>query len=475
MAQEYTIIDSFIVDGILNQRVQLRVPLEYGNWENTAEISVCATVTQKHRPQIHTHHKTRVVFPPEPNVVAYLQGGPGFPCAVPLSKSGYTKVLLDKGYQLVFYDQRGTGLSTPIETQTLQEVAQQAGATDENSRAVAQVEYLKNFRANAIVEDMEAVRRALIGASKWTLLGQLYGGFCSFTYLSSHLALLKEVYVTGGVPPIGFSADDVYRQTYQRTAERNAHYYRKYPQDEARVRDICGYLQKNRVDLPNGGVLSVERFQQLGLRFGGSGGTDGLHTIVTEFWHALVNWGRPTYAILNTIQNDMSFDTNVLYALFQEAIYCDGSQSSNWAASRLRFAPGNEKFVVSQELLTANTPVYFTGEMVYPSMFDDYAELVPLKELAHALHSHKKWSKLYDTDVLSKIQWEDVPVIAATYYSDQYVDFDITRAVKQHVFTEHGNANLRQYVTSEFFHNGLRHDPARVLGAMFLLRDCDTD
>jgi len=40
----------------------------------------------------------------------YLQGGPGFGCPSPQS-SPITKTVLDRGYQLLFLDQRGTGLS----------------------------------------------------------------------------------------------------------------------------------------------------------------------------------------------------------------------------------------------------------------------------------------------------------------------------------------------------------------------------
>ncbi|KAM9926965.1 hypothetical protein OXX59_002848 [Metschnikowia pulcherrima] len=478
----YTVVDSFVVDGLLNQRVQLSVPLDHKDASNRTEITICANVTQKYKPEIHKNHVQKVVFPKDPNVVAYLQGGPGFPCAVPVSNSGYTKVLVDKGYQIVFYDQRGTGLSTPIEAGTLIDMAANPTFRGECEAQTTNrlLQYLLHFRADSIVEDMEVVRRALLGPAKWTLLGQSFGGFCSFTYLSKYASSLKEVYVTGGVPPIGYTADDVYRQTYERTKERNAHYYQKYPQDVSRVKAIVRYLRHHRVELPNGGILSAERFQQLGIRFGGAGGTDGLHIIVTEFWYSLQKGGKPLYSVLHTVQNDTSFDTNVLYALFQEAIYCDGAnkaaqQKSNWAAERARYNTGNERFVVTDNLLRSEDPVYFTGEMVYKSMFDDYAELAPLKSLAYALHEYEGWSDLYDVDVLQGIQWDDVPIVSATYYYDQYVDFELTMNVKKQIFAKKGNSNLRQYITSEFFHNGLRANPAKVLGAMFKLREGEVD
>lgn len=57
----------------------------------------------------------------------------------------------------------------------------------------------------------------------------------------------------------------------ERVKERNAAYYRKFPQDIKRVREILKYLSLNKVILPNGGHLTPRRFLQLGLNFGGTG------------------------------------------------------------------------------------------------------------------------------------------------------------------------------------------------------------
>ncbi len=48
--------------------------------------------------------------------------------------------------------------------------------------------YLSFFRADSIVKDAEMVREALVPrdncGGKWSVLGQSYGGFLIFTYLS---------------------------------------------------------------------------------------------------------------------------------------------------------------------------------------------------------------------------------------------------------------------------------------------------
>lgn len=470
----HTLIDSFVVDGIINQRIKLDVPLNYSTFVK-GKISIVANIVQNYDLAIHVDSK--VIFPDAVKPIAYLQGGPGFPCGLSFTSPGFVKFLLQKGYQVVLYDQRGTGLSTPIEVSTLESAVPKTEGELVEDHCGRQLDYILNFRADNIVEDMEVIRRELFGKKKWLLLGQSYGGFCSFTYMSRFPESLEAVFVTGGVPPVGHSADDVYKQTYKRTSERNVHYYRKYPQDIKRVKQIFAYLSQNNVQLPNGGKLSVERFQQLGIKFGGSGGTDSLHSLVTDFWWALETSGAPTYSVLDRIQNESSFDTNVIYALFQEAIYCCGGspgiQKSNWAADRVRFAEGNENYIYSADLDSSLSPVYFTGEMVYKSMYDDYVELTKLKNLAFALHENTRWSRLYDLQVLQGLSWEKLPVVGAAYFYDQYVDFQLTMNVKEKIFN--GNGNMRQYITSELFHNGLRTDPDRVLGSMFKLLEAEYD
>lgn len=450
----YTLIDSFVVDGLRNQRLRMEVPLDYENPQQT--IRIVANVVLKAKAAPNTSGEISVSGP----VVAFLQGGPGFPCVVPLAYAGHAKTLLDRGYSIVYYDQRGTGLSSPIDAAHLEHLGPAAAEL-----------YLLHFRADNICRDMEQVRAAL-GVPQWTLLGQSYGGFCCFTYVSLFALLVAQVLITGGIPPVGRHPDAVYHQTFRRTAERNAHYYRKFPQDVARVKQVLAQLARAPPALPDGGVLTVERFQQLGLRFGGSGGSDAVHLLVTEAW-AAVDAGVPfSRALLTALQNSSSFDTNVLYALFQEAIYADGDMVTGWAADRARHAPGNENFVVTPALLASEHPAYFTGEMVFRSMFDHHADLRRVRAVAERLHARSRWGKLYDRDVLRAQTWETVPMVAATYYHDQYVDFDVSTAVKRELFADE---NLRQYVVSDLFHNGLRADPDRVLGALFKLLECDVD
>ena len=53
--------------------------------------------------------------------------------------------------------------------------------------------------------------------------------------------------------------------------------------------------------------------------------------------------------------------------------------------------------------------------MVFPWMFEDLAELRPLKQAANLLAFKSDWPKLYDESVL---QTNNVPVAATSYYED---------------------------------------------------------
>ena len=74
---------------------------------------------------------------------------------------------------------------------------------------------------------------------------------------------------------------------------------------------------------------------------------------------------------VQAIESWHAWDSNPLYAILHESIYCQGGEASAWAAERVRReAPFAELFdAVAQA--EAGLPVYFTGEMIFPWMFDE--------------------------------------------------------------------------------------------------------
>jgi pimeloyl-ACP methyl ester carboxylesterase len=255
----------------------------------------------------------------------FLQGGPGFPSPRPESRSGWLKRAL-QDYRVLLLDQRGTGLSTPINYQTLARLSSPA----------AQADYLKNFRADAIVQDAEIIRKELVGNDKpWRVLGQSFGGFCLAHYLSAAPEGVEAAIFTGGLPPIGHSIDDIYRATYRRVIDQNRNYFKRYPGDQKQVSDVVKYLNMHRVELADGGVLTAHRFLQLGMVFGFQNGFETVHYLLEGAFVEGQKGLELNYSFLKGIQNMQPYDSNPIYAILHEPIYCEG-YASKWSAERIR-------------------------------------------------------------------------------------------------------------------------------------------
>jgi pimeloyl-ACP methyl ester carboxylesterase len=259
----------------------------------------------------------------------YLQGGPGMSCAAP-QNMWITNAVLDKGYQMLYLDQRGTGLSTPVSASTL--------ALQGDSQR--QADYLKLFRADSIVKDCEAIRRTLTEdypaeLKKWSVFGQSFGGFCVLNYLSKFPEGLREAFTAGGIPPIGRNVDQVYKATFQKVIERNQEYYSKFPEDVDAVHGLAFYIKSNGgLPLPSGGVLTVRGLLTLGRNFGFQGGLDSVHDLILKASTDIKQFQFITRPTLSALEKALSFDDMVLYAILHEACYCQG-EASNWAAERV--------------------------------------------------------------------------------------------------------------------------------------------
>lgn len=152
-----------------------------------------------------------------------------------------------------------------------------------------------------------------------------------------------------------------------------------------------------------------------------------------------------------------SFDSNVIYALLHEPIYCSG-QASNWSAERVRASYP----AFSLDAVSTDAPVFFTGEMIYPFMFDSYAELKKLKAVGEMLARTDDWPELYDWAQLAKNQ---VPTYAAVYYDDMYVDFDLSMETAGKI------KGCKTFVTNAMYHNAIRAKTDEVIKGVWALRD----
>jgi pimeloyl-ACP methyl ester carboxylesterase len=368
-----------------------------------------------------------------------LNGGPGFECVRAEGASGWIQAAL-KEFRVLLLDQRGTGLSSAVTHENVPAMGD----------AATQARYLSHFRADNIVRDCELIRAHLAGGEPWTVLGQSFGGFCTTTYLSHAPEGLRGAIITGGLPPVTAHIDDVYRATYRQVIKKNREYYQRFPQDAEIVRDVVKHLQSNDVALPSGEQLTPERFLSLGINFGFKSAGTSMATVHFLLERAFADGSRKrlSFAFLHGIESLLSFNTNPVYAVLHEAIYCEGN-ASNWSAER--------KLAEFEEFSHKHEPPFFTGEMIYRWMFDQYANLRPFKDAAEIIAQDASWPALYDAKVLRS---NTVPCVASVYYDDMYVDRELSLETAAHI------KGIKLWITNEYEHDGIRADGDKVVGRL---------
>ena len=375
--------------------------------------------------------------------LVWFQGGPGNRANRPDSIGGWLDRALEE-YRVVLVDQRGTGLSTPADRQTL------AGVGD----AAAQAAYLAHFRADSIVADAEALREAL-GERQWSALGQSFGGFVSTAYLSTAPGSLREVFITAGLPALDGPTDDVYRRTFAGTERRNAQFATRYPVDVATVRDVAAHLRGHDERLPTGERLSARRFLQVGIKLGTSTGFEALHYLLEAPFVTVGGERRLSERFLREVGAIVSFAGNPLYAVMHETIYSQGPASGGataWAAQRVRESLPQFDPAADEPLLT--------GEHIFPWQFEEDPALTPLRGAAELLAAREDFPALYRPEVLAE---NSVPAAAAVYYDDMFVPRESS------LETAAAIRGLRPWLTNDYHHDGIRVDGKHILDRLIRL------
>jgi pimeloyl-ACP methyl ester carboxylesterase len=352
--------------------------------------------------------------------LVFLQGGPGQeaprPVGRPASPAWLERALRD--FRVLLLDQRGTGRSTPY------------GAPGPDPAADA--ERLTHFRADAIVRDAECFREYL-GIDRWSALGQSFGGFCSLHYLSVAPGSLREVFFTGGLPPVGRPVDDIYSTTFDTMRRLNDRYHRQFPGDRDRLARLLDLCEAGKVRGLGGEPITRRLMRTIGNQLGMDGGAETVHYLLER------DPGSPAFA--HDFVGMVPFNArNPLYAVIHESSYAD-DVATRWSAERVE----PDDFRGDSHLLT--------GEHLFPWHFEDSVDLRPYGAVASILADHP-WPRLYDADVLAQV---DIPCAAAIYADDPFVD----RAFSEQ--TADLLPGMRRWLTNEYLHNGLRSDGGRVL------------
>lgn len=400
---------SYTIPGMHVREHEVEVPLD---WSNPGE-----SITVFARELIDPTRKDEDL-----PCLLHLQGGPGGKGPRPTGVSGWIETAL-KNYRIVLMDQRGTGRSTPVSGRRMAAMSAEEGA-----------DYLACFRADSIISDAEQLRNKVFGGRRWSTLGQSYGGFLTLTYLSTVPDALTACYVTGGLASIDPSAAEVYRRTYPRVAAKNREFYRRYPHNVERIGRIADRLAESDVRLPDGDRLTVRRLQSLGIDFGMKPGYERIHWLIDEAFDG----DELSDGFLGQVLGSSSYLAEPLFAALQESIYGSGDGATGWAAEAERAR--------HPEFAEDARPLLFTGEMMYPWMFEEIRGLRPFQGAVEVLAQRPRWPELYD---LKQLEANDVPVAAAVYFDDMYVDSGLQ------LDTAHRVGNVQAWVTNEYEHDGL--------------------
>ncbi|WP_010533588.1 alpha/beta fold hydrolase [Brachybacterium squillarum] len=366
--------------------------------------------------------------------LVYLQGGPG--SEAPRLLDASTPPWLPRAlreHRVVLLDQRGTGRSTPVGLNApLPEGAIDGAATLAEATPAQQAAYLTEFRADAIVRDAELLREHL-GAERWSLLGQSFGGFTALRYLSAAASSLDTVLFTGGLPAVATDPATLYATTWEGMAARSERYWARFPEDRDRFRRLAERAAAGTLRLPDGSAVGVERLRRLGHLLGASSGAERLHL--------LLELDPDTPAFAHDLAAALPFSgRNPLYAVLHESCWADGGATA-WAAER------------SQPAAVRDDPTLLAGEHMHREAIAEDPELAPFAEAAALLAEHE-WPRLYAEDALRAA---DVPAAAAVYYDDAYVPREHSMATAALL------PRMRTWVTSEYEHNGLRASGEGVL------------
>lgn len=214
--------------------------------------------------------------------------------------------------------------------------------------------------------------------------------------------------------------------------------------------------------------MTVRGILTLGRSFGSLGGLDTVHDLILRCKMDLSQFQFITRPTLSALESALTFDDNIIYAVLHEAIYCQGI-ASKWSAERVGKSINQFQWlaVSPQSASTVrDSPLYFSGEMIFPFLFDIFPELQKLAKVADLIADYEGWPDLYDEWQLAR---NEVPLYSATFIDDMYVDYGLAQDTAKLV------KNCKQFITNTMYHDAVRSKTEVLLKGLFALRDDSID
>lgn len=427
-----TQLSQYYVPGLHVEDHVVQVPLHW-NWAAGAAQPDVSSFAGEHIDLFYRVVSSAQNVHADLPLLLFLQGGPGGMGPRPMSAQSIPWLSeAVKHFRVVLIDQRGTGRSSRVDSSLIRRRGQNARET---------ADFLKNFLADSIIRDCEFLRTTVFNSAQWVTLGQSYGGFLTMAYVSLFPASIAASFVTGGIPHIPMNAREVYEHTVPRMMAKTKEYYGLYTDDEAVVGRIADFLSSEKVLLPNGDPASVRRLQMLGGDFGMKPSFERMHwTVDTAFNGEYLSDGF----LMELFSSTISYGSE-LYWVLQEFIYANKEiEPINWAA--------NDVLRSTKQFDESSRPLMLIGEAALPEIFDEDSALRAFRPAMDELMSDTQWGTVYDEDQLAR---NDIPIHAAVYFDDMYVDSGLQLDTLSRVGNSHA------WVTNEFEHDGAR------MGAVF--------
>ena len=408
---------SVLPGGLIVREHSLSVPVDHGAGERGPHGSFSLFVREIVSAEKDTDPATKPMV--------FLQGGPGFPATRPtVPPSGWQKAALQH-YRVFLLDQRGTGRSSPVTAQNLASLETPAAQAEflthfRQDSIVRDCEVVRERLCNGAKLTLlgqsfggfciltycslfpEAIERALftcglapVGRTADEVYTatfkrmeernkRYYRRYPQGARAASTSTASARMHPHAGVLAVG-------RQGGHGCCEPPCQTDRACPSgctlaDVELVRSLVARLHAAPAPLPRGGLLTARRLLQLGLLLGSGSGFESLHNLLElaipppelpgstrrkrSASGDAVSGGAapplPAHFLLAVEAAQQDFETNPLYWILHEAIYCDGERggASRWAAERVQASLG-AAWDYTTRLTPGSEPVQLTGEMVY--------------------------------------------------------------------------------------------------------------